>query len=172
VPNHHHLVLGQADGFRRAFELMTTAMRPRFELPADMPVGAGPEVPANPQQVQAMRDFGLLIVPSIVCLAFAVELILKTLLVQEGVLPDPTMPRPPRAPRGIHELDALFAALPGVHADRIRAEVGGANFDARLAEHAKTFTQWRYSFELQGVGADEDFLAAVFRAAREGVVLG
>jgi hypothetical protein len=166
MPNHHHLLLGQADGFYRAYELISAAMRPAFELPADMPVGTVPQFDISPQQLVPLGDLGLLIPPSVVCLAFAVELILKTLLVQDGLLPDPTSPRLPGASRGIHELDKLFDKLPAAHQSRIRAAVADDQFEARLAEHAKTFIDWRYQYELADMYTDDEFLDSIWHAAR------
>lgn len=166
MQNHHHLVLGQADGFYRAYKLISAAMRPAFELPADMPVGAVPQLDASPQQLVSMGEFGFLVPPSVVCLAFAVELILKTLLVQNGLLPDPTLPRLPGASRGIHEFDKLFDKLPAPLQDRIRAAIADDQFEARLAEHAKTFTDWRYQYELGDVYTDDEFLLSIWHAAR------
>lgn len=166
MPNHHHLVLGQADGFYRAYELISAAMRPAFELPPDTPVGAVPQLDASAQQLVSMGEFGFLIPPSVVCLAFAVELILKTILVQDGLLPDPTLPRLPGASRGIHELDKLFDKLPTVHQERIRAAIADDKFEARLAQHAKTFTDWRYQYELGDVYTEDEFLLSVWHAAR------
>lgn len=113
-----------------------------------------------------MGEFGLLIPPSVVCLAFAVELILETLLMRDGLLPDPTVTRLPGARRGMQELDKLFDKLPAAHQDRIRAAVADDQFEARLAEHGKTFTDWRYQYELGDVYTDDEFLLSIWHSAR------
>ena len=68
-------------------------------------------------------------------LASFVELILKTLLVQEGLSADPTVLRPSDAPRGI-ELDKLFGRLPGDTGTH-SSNCGRPRFDARSAEYGE-----------------------------------
>lgn len=166
MPNHHHLVLGNADGFFRAFEVLNELRTPRFTLPPGMPVGAGPVLIAAEVHQQLVRDLALLPTPSIVVLAFAVELLMKALLVKEGLLPDPTLPQTGRRPRGVHELDDLFALLPDVMKARIKATVADPDFDRKLAADADAFKEWRYMHEHQSLTCDDEFLAKVWRAAR------
>ena len=45
--------------------------------------------------------------------------------------------------------------------------MGDPDFDARLAEHAKTFIVWRYEYELLGdINTDDGFLMSIWDAAR------
>ena len=81
-----------------------------------------------------------LLVPAIVCLAFSVELELKSILffLELGELA-----------RGKHRLDELFKCLP----TDLQAEISElcnstrSNFEAALREDSMTFVTWRYSHE-------------------------
>ncbi|MBL0085198.1 MAG: hypothetical protein IPP44_00550 [Ideonella sp.] len=89
------------------------------------------------------------VVPGIVCLAFAAELGLKSLLLAESKHEDG------------HDLKVLFKKLN--HATQVavieRSEVEAESFEANLKAVANTFRKWRYIYQSTGVqSVSEDFL--------------
>lgn len=104
--------------------------------------------PLNDQQVQ------MLIIPAIVCQAFAVELYLKAILVLEE-----------KESRG-HDLTQLFSILSEHSQREIRRLVADAAFDRNLVEASNAFTEWRYIFESDGANATPQFLEAIAGAAQ------
>jgi HEPN domain-containing protein len=97
------------------------------------------------------------IIPSIVCLAFAIELALKSILV--GVV----------KPSKGHELALLFKELP----DDLQSEVikgtgiPREEFLHQISIASKTFVEWRYIFEQNGLhSVDKVFLLTFYASAK------
>jgi HEPN domain-containing protein len=81
------------------------------------------------------------IIPSVVCLAFSVELALKAILLGTG-----------DSARG-HALDTLFSKLPPEIQTEIIQLTGIAtsSFPEQLALAARAFVEWRYIYEQNGL---------------------
>ena len=95
------------------------------------------------------------IVPSIVCLAFAIEVGLKAISFASN------------SPTSGHRLDKLFEALP--EADRMKvlfhSGVEESSFEQNLEQVASAFVEWRYIYEQRGVvSISEQFLQMLWFA--------
>jgi hypothetical protein len=103
--------------------------------------------------------FQMLVVPATVCLAFSIELGLKSLAVAEGA-----------SPWG-HALAKLFGTLTPTAQEMLVKDVGltRAQFDAALAAASNTFEDWRYVHEPQPTNphAEIAFLEALGRAVQK-----
>jgi hypothetical protein len=96
------------------------------------------------------------VLPAIVCLAFAIELGLKGLLVSSGV-----------KKRG-HDLAVLFEALPPEQRKEVMHLVGlpEPEFTKALMASRNTFDAWRYVHEISGeVEVSEQFMLAFANAS-------
>ena len=62
----------------------------------------------------------------------------------------------------------LFALLPVDVGDRIKVKMGkhAEKFGEKIVADAKAFVNWRYLYERQSTSADEEFLEALYLAAR------
>jgi hypothetical protein len=144
--NNHHLVAGSCHGFLRAYEVLRDHIRSSvFRAPGI-----------------ALDDFGALVVPQVVLIAFATELGLKTLLIQSNKMGDPLKSNK----GGEHDLEMLFARLP-IDLQHNLATVTSGNrstFDTKLKLNARAFNQWRYVHESRELSADEEFLERLVRA--------
>jgi hypothetical protein len=144
--NNHHLVAASCHGFLRAYEVLLDHIRSApFRTPAT-----------------ALDDFGTLAVPQIVLIAFAAELGLKTLLIQNNMLGDPLNSKK----GGEHDLEKLFARLPIDLQDKVATAVSRdrSTFDTKIKLNAQAFNQWRYVHESRQLSADEEFLERLVRA--------
>lgn len=107
--------------------------------------------PLGPKQVQWFA------VPAVVCLAFSIELGMKSLIMRHG-----------QAVK-THDLTKLFGRLgPDVQA-RIAAAttIDRPPFDALLREHSRAFEDWRYIHENTGSAHVRlDFLRALASAVQ------
>ena len=144
--NNHHLVAGSCHGFLRAYEVLCDHLR-----------SAVSRSPAT-----AIADFGALVVPQVVLIAFAAELGLKTLLIQNNKLGDPLTSKK----AGDHDLEILFGQLPtGVQVKLASATSSNrSDFDTKLESNAQAFNEWRYVHQFKELRADEEFLERFVRA--------
>ena len=102
----------------------------------------------EPRQT-APGQFEALMVPSVVCAAFAVELGIKAIALTKGA-----------QPRG-HNLNELFGALDAAEQSAIKTSVGlsDSDFQNELTAAAGAFVEWRYIYEATGtVSANIEFL--------------
>lgn len=100
----------------------------------------------------------VLIVPGIVCGAFAIELYLKSIITSEG-----------GSIKG-HDLAELLSSVSVDSQKAIRSKVSypGIMFDFQLSRVAKAFEEWRYIYEQPpGVGANGGFLVDFAQACRK-----
>lgn len=111
----------------------------------------------NKEQRQiSATQMEMLLVPSVVCAAFAIELGIKAMLLPTGK----TIKK--------HDLRKLFDALP----ESIQQEIISSchkplnEFNASLDSMANTFDEWRYVFELQSATVDLEFLELFGSAVR------
>ncbi|MFG5408175.1 hypothetical protein ABXN37_08700 [Piscinibacter sakaiensis] len=99
------------------------------------------------------------VIPSIVCIAFAVELGLKALLYREA--------RPIQKGKSGHSLVALASEIPNDVRVRLVATLGidDARFSEALAFDDRSFEKWRYAHEFdEGISADNEFLHRLAKA--------
>lgn len=137
-----HIAIGvQARAFIRACD----ALRPNLSVVSQ---------PGGETLKFKHRDIHLMI-PGVVCAAFAAELAIKAMIAQRG---EPV--------RG-HELDTLFKMLPDDVRESVAERLGCPlpNIEEALLKHRKTFEHWRYSYESSTLNADDDFLLAFSVAA-------
>lgn len=95
------------------------------------------------------------IVPSIVCLAFAIEVGFKAILLGSN------------APATGHRLDKLFEALPVEDREKVlfHSGVERTAFEQNLELVANAFVDWRYIYEKRGVvSISEQFLQMLWFA--------
>ena len=80
------------------------------------------------------------LIPAVVCLAFAIELALKAILLAKGT------------PTDGHGLTALFEQLDPESQRLVRSglELKAGDFDAELRAVSKVFVEWRYIYETPG----------------------
>lgn len=97
--------------------------------------------------------------PSVVCIAFAAELYLKSMIVERtGKMPES------------HRLDRLYNSLTTEQQKRVRrhyaqyAEVGKLKLKEHIGELANAFVDWRYAFE-GSKNVRIDYLFALARAS-------
>lgn len=97
----------------------------------------------------------MLIAPAIVCAAFSVEVAFKALLISAG------------ASGHGHNLKDLFNGLAADVRAAIVTTVGvpQSQFEADLADAARTFDEWRYLFEGRSVQSKTSFLFGLVNAA-------
>lgn len=89
------------------------------------------------------------IIPSVVCLAFAIEVGFKAILFAAN------------APGSGHRLDKLFEALPEADREKVifHSGIEKASFEKNLELVANAFVEWRYIYEQRGlVSISEQFL--------------
>jgi len=144
--NNHHLVATSCHGFLRAYEVLRDHVRSSaFRAPAT-----------------ALDDFGALVVPQVVLIAFAAELGLKTLLIQSNNIDDPLKTNK----GGEHDLGILFARLPSDLQRKLVTATSGdrSTFDTNMKLNARAFNQWRYVHESRELSAHEEFLERLVRA--------
>jgi hypothetical protein len=102
---------------------------------------------------------GPLVIPGVVCGAFALELCLKCLLRGEG-----------KSLRG-HRPSKLFASLQPETRARAVGHLHGVPSDKQLTERLKTldaaFTDWRYVYEADALRLDVGLLIAALTAFEE-----
>ena len=100
------------------------------------------------------------VIPSVVCYAFAAEVNLKVILLAHG-----------KKARG-HDLAALYTLLPTPIKDEIRkfVSVEDAEFVKQLARISNAFVDWRYVYEAKGRSLNVIFLGR-FAAAVQGMAL-
>ena len=99
----------------------------------------------------------VLMVPAVVCAAFAIELGVKAIALAKGA-----------QPRG-HELDKLFGTLDAAEQNGIKALVGlsDTDFQKELKAAAGAFVEWRYIYEATGtVSANLAFLQSLSSAVQ------
>jgi hypothetical protein len=144
--NNHHLVAHSCHGFLRAYEVLRDHLRTSvFRAPAT-----------------AIDDFGVLVVPQVVLIAFAAELGLKTLLIQNNKMGDPLKSKK----GGQHDLEILFGKLPIdlQHKLATAVSIDRSTFDTKMKLNARAFNEWRYVHEFSELSADEEFLEKLVRA--------
>jgi hypothetical protein len=98
----------------------------------------------------APGQFEALMVPGVVCAAFAVELGIKAIALTDGAQPGKH-----------HKLNELFGALDAAEQSAIKTSVGlsDSDFQNELTAAAGAFVQWRYIYEATGtVSANIEFL--------------
>jgi hypothetical protein len=93
-------------------------------------------------------QFQMLLIPGVVCLAFSIELGIKSILLPSG-----------KASR-THNLVKLFGELSKDIQERIVSTCGRPRdaFDKSLAKIANVFEDWRYIYELENPNVDMGFL--------------
>lgn len=108
------------------------------------------------QRRLSTTQFQMLLVPSVVCAAFSIELGIKAMLLPTG--------SPPKT----HNLAKLFSLLPQPVKDQIIEGCGQSRdaFDVSLATIANVFDEWRYIYESENISLDNGFLNALADAVK------
>jgi hypothetical protein len=101
-------------------------------------------------------QFQSLLIPGVVCLAFAVELGMKAMISRNS------------APKKTHDLSRLFSQLPQEVQEKLVAASGKPQvaFDNSLKAAATIFEDWRYVYELENPQVDLEFLTKLADATR------
>ena len=101
-------------------------------------------------------QFQMLLIPSVVCSAFSIELGIKAILLRSG--------QPPKT----HNVAKLFRILPPAIQDQVVSACGKPrqDFDAALEEVAELFEEWRYIYEMENPQVDLGFLSQLADAVR------
>lgn len=118
-----------------------------FYLAADR---SSEQRPIAPGSVQ------MLIVPTVVCRAFAIELYFKAIIAIEG-----------GTAKG-HDLATLFGRLSQSSQDRIRADLSTtlSELSQKIAQVSNAFVDWRYIYESQSSTVDASFLYVLAFSAK------
>lgn len=108
------------------------------------------------QRPLALGQFQMLIVPAVVCAAFAIELYFKAIITLEG-----------GSAKG-HDLSDLFSRLSSnsQRALTTHLSVTQPAFVQKLKEISGAFVEWRYIFEQQTANIDMVFLNGLAKASR------
>ncbi len=111
-------------------------------------------------QEQRIKEDGkieMLMIPSIVCLAFATELYIKAILENEG------------NPRKGHEIKTLISSLSKGKYEKIIQNIGlsESDFDKKIDEINKAFIDWRYLYEKGAMTIDLSFLKSILNEVKK-----
>ena len=100
------------------------------------------------QRRTSATEYQMLLIPGVVCLAFSIELGIKSILLASRNVPK------------THNLAKLFVALPKDVQDSVVSACGQPRsvFDVSLAAIANVFEDWRYIYELDNPKIDLSFL--------------
>lgn len=111
---------------------------------------------SSEQRPLAPGSFQMLIVPTVVCRAFAIELYFKGIITLEG-----------GTAKG-HDLATLFGRLSQASQERIRADLSMSSSELaqKIAQVSTAFVDWRYIYESQSATVDANFLYVIAFSAK------